>query len=544
LKLHRSVPALCAVAFLAGCAGAAQNAATLPGTGSGSLVAPQAKLVLDIPSSKTDALGKHAAFVSAGTQSVAVVVNAGSPQVFNTVSNSPNCTSSGTGLVCTFSITVPFGNDAISIATYSAANGGGSVLDQGAVSVAIQAGSSSPISITLDGVPASLSVGSLPSGTAYTAFTTPQSFTVTAKDAGGNIIAGTYTAPITLSDSDTSGATTIATMGSDNPPAGELLSSSDTATLDYGGEAIASATISASAANASGGSAIFVPAPPPSPDVYVADALNKTVVKIAAAGGYTTVTTLGSGFNYPWGLALDANGDIFLADQNASNGTIKEILAPDYTTVSTLISGQDYPEMLALDIAGNFFFTVFYTSELNEAIAPGYTTINPIGSGFSGPAGVALDANENVYVSDSNTNAVYEVLASGGYTTVKTLQTGFNYPIGVAVDASDNVFVVDSNNNAVKEILAAGGYTTVKTLGSGFNDPFGVAVDANDNVYVTDAGNSAVKEILAAGGYTTVKTLGSGFNFPIGIWVNNPAVVPGSAQYHRRRSASVGRSLP
>jgi hypothetical protein len=541
------ISALGAFALLAGCSGAPQNAMTLPGT-SGSPAepngAPQVKLLLQIPPRSSASHGRRPGFISPGTLSVVAIVNAGNPQVFNTTLGTPECTGSGNGLACTFSVTVAFGQNTISVATYSATGGAGSLLDQGTVSVEVQLGSSTPpISITLDGIPASLSIGALPNGTEYTAFVAPQSFTVTATDAAGSIIAGTYSMPITLSNSDTSGTTVIATAGSDNPPAGELLSSGDTATLNYTGRPISSATISASAANASSGSATFVPGPPPSPDVYVADALNKTVSEIVAAGGYTTVNTLDSGFNYPWGLTLDTSGDIFLADQNGgSGGTIKEMVAPGYGTVNTLITGQDYPEMIAVDTSGNLFFSDFYTSVVYEAMAPSYTTLNTIGSGFSGPAGVALDANENVYVADSNNDAVYEVLAAGGYTTVKTLQTGFNYPVGVAVDASDNVFVVDSNNNAVKEIVAAGGYTTVNTLGSGFNDPFGVAVDANDNLYVTDAGNSAVKEIVAAGGYTTVKTLGSGFNFPIGVWVDNPAVVPDAAAHLHRPNKKPIRS--
>jgi sugar lactone lactonase YvrE len=243
-----------------------------------------------------------------------------------------------------------------------------------------------------------LSIGTLPSGHTYTAFTAPQSFAVTAKDGAGNIIVGTYTAPITLRNSDTTGATTIATAGS------------DTATLDYGGQAVVSATISAAAANASGASAIFTPGPALPPDIYVSDSLNKTVSQILAAGGYTTVNTLCSGFNYPDGLALDATGNIFLADQyTGSTGTIKQMVAPNYTTINTLVNRLNYPEMVAVDASDNVFFSVTNAGVVYEAMAPTYTTLNPIGSGFSGPAGVALDASDNLFVTDSFNNTVYEV---------------------------------------------------------------------------------------------------------------------------------------
>ncbi len=169
------------------------------------------------------------------------------------------------------------------------------------------------------------------------------------------------------------------------------------------------------------------------PNVYVADFANNAVKEILAASGYTTVNTLGSGFNYPDGVAVDANDNVYVAD--STNNAVKEILA-----------------------------------------AGGYTTVNALGSGFNFPSGVAVDASDNVYVADAANNAVKEILAAGGYTTVNTLGSGFNYPEGVAVDASDNVYVADFSNSAVKEILAAGGYTTINTLGSGFSEPTSVAV--------------------------------------------------------------------
>jgi len=67
------------------------------------------------------------------------------------------------------------------------------------------------------------------------------------------------------------------------------------------------------------------------------------------------ILTLGSGFSNPYGVAVDASGNIFVADY--SNNAVKEILA-----------------------------------------AGGYTTVNTLGSGFAIPTGVAVDANGNVFV--------------------------------------------------------------------------------------------------------------------------------------------------
>ncbi len=122
----------------------------------------------------------------------------------------------------------------------------------------IAAGQANTNTITLDGVPASFSITGVPSGAAGTAFP-PQSVAVSVKDADGNTIMGTYENAVNLSDSDASGATTLATSGSDSPPTGTLLSSNDSVTLSYTGLAIVPATITASASGATSGNATFTP---------------------------------------------------------------------------------------------------------------------------------------------------------------------------------------------------------------------------------------------------------------------------------------------
>jgi streptogramin lyase len=224
--------------------------------------------------------------------------------------------------------------------------------------------------------------------------------------------------------------------------------------------------------------------------------------------------TLGSGFDRPYGIAVDGKGNAFISD--TYNNAVKEVMAAgDYTTVKTLGSGFSFPTGVAIDGSGNLFVADSDNNAIEELLAAGgYTTIKSLGSGFNRPAAVAVDGSGNVFVADQNNSAVKEIVAAGGYTTIITLGSGFDLPAGVAVDGSGNVFVSDTYNDAVKEILAAGGYTTINTLGSGLHRPAGLMVDGNGNVFVADSENNAVKEILAAGGYTTIHTLGSGFNLP------------------------------
>ena len=66
---------------------------------------------------------------------------------------------------------------------------------------------------------------------------------------------------------------------------------------------------------------------PHGPRIYVADADNNAVKKIVVTGGCTsdcTVLTLGSGFSFPLGVAVDGSGDVYVADDG--NNTVKEIV--------------------------------------------------------------------------------------------------------------------------------------------------------------------------------------------------------------------------
>ena len=262
-----------------------------------------------------------------------------------------------------------------------------------------------------------------------------------------------------------------------------------------------------------------------------------------------TISTLGSGFSYPQGVAVDGSRDVFVGD--SVNNAVKEITASSgYNTVNTLAVTNGHfsnPAGLAVDSSGDIFVADVNNNAVKEIVAVGgvvssSSTVNTVGSGFSHPEGVAVDGSGNVFVADNGHNQVKEIVAVGGVvsssSTVNVLGSGFSGPFDVAVDGGGNVFVADYNNNAVKEIVAGTGgapngtvnsSSTVNVVGSGFSSPGGVAVDGGGNVYVADTYNSAMKEIIAGTGgapsgtvnsSSTVNVLGTGFSGPYGVVVD------------------------
>ncbi|MCO5947050.1 cadherin-like beta sandwich domain-containing protein, partial [Mucilaginibacter flavidus] len=258
-------------------------------------------------------------------------------------------------------------------------------------------------------------------------------------------------------------------------------------------------------------------------NIYVADYVNDAVKKIPVGGGAPVV--IGSGFKTPASVAVDAAGNVFVAD--AGNNAIKKIPVGGGAVVS-LGSGFNQPNGVAVDAAGNVYVGD-YGNNLVKKIPVGGGAPVALGSGFSYPAGVAVDATGNVFVADGGNGAVKKIPAGGGAPV--TLYSGTGFPTGVAVDASGNVYVADQNNNAVILIMAAGGNPVV--IGSGFSYPVGVVVDGAGKVYVGDSGNNAVKVIKPVGGYCITPFLPVGLKFSnsTGVLSGTPTSVSPAVNY-------------
>ncbi len=261
-------------------------------------------------------------------------------------------------------------------------------------------------------------------------------------------------------------------------------------------------------------------------NVYVADASNNLIRKITSSGVVTTLAGGGSvggtaygkqngtgraaTFSGPSGVAADASGNVYVADDG--NSLIRKITSSG--VVTTLAGG------------GNV-----------GGLAPGNQNGTGIAATFYKPVGVAADTSGNIYVADQNNNVIRKITSSGVVTTLAgggsvggstsghangtgTAAT-FNQPAGVAVDASGNVYVADLNNHLIRKITSTGVVTTLAGVGGAsghadgtgtaatFNAPTELAVDASGNVYVADTRNHLIRKITSAGVVTTLAGGGS-----------------------------------
>lgn len=280
-------------------------------------------------------------------------------------------------------------------------------------------------------------------------------------------------------------------------------------------------------------------------NVYVADTFNHVIRKISSAGVVTTLVG-----------AVGANGT---ADDNTANAPLARFNAPRGIAIS--------PAGTALYIAdtGATSIRVVALSGVGGTVT-GVTTLVPAGT-FTFPIGIAADAT-HVYVADFSANVIRRVVISGGAVSLfagivgnSTFADGnaatatFSGPSGLALNSdSTALYVADRNNNRVRRITGlsttvavttfagtgtAGSLDTSPGTSSTFSSPTGVAVDASGNVYVTDGANHTIRLISGSGANavtTPLGGLGSGstdgtgnaarFNGPFGIAARTISSVP------------------
>ncbi len=177
-------------------------------------------------------------------------------------------------------------------------------------------------------------------------------------------------------------------------------------------------------------------------------------------------------FKSPSGVAVDASGNVYVSDEYGY--TIRKITQSGGVSVTTLagvantsgyVDGAGttaefyYPYGLAVDSLGN----VFVADEDNNVIRK----ITPAGvvSTFTSsyyPNAIAIDSSNNVYVADDHNNIIeysptgVETDLAGSGVSGSTNGTGvnamFDYPLGLAVDASGVVYVSDSDNDLIRKI--------------------------------------------------------------------------------------------
>lgn len=236
-------------------------------------------------------------------------------------------------------------------------------------------------------------------------------------------------------------------------------------------------------------------------DIFIADSNNARVVEEIpdGAGGYTQTVPIDSGLNFPEAVVVDRSGDLFIADYGLNEVLRETPNGSGYTQSVVDVPMLNHPYGLAVDPSGDLFIADTYNSRVLEEVPNGVGGYNQtvVGSGWDYPNGVAVTSSGDLWVAEPAYGGIIEEVpnGSGGWTRATTL--GAVDATRIAVDGSGDLYVAENDANAVvKETPAqGGGYTSSVVDDVGLNTPDDVAVDSAGHVFIADTGNNRVLDL-------------------------------------------------
>jgi hypothetical protein len=277
----------------------------------------------------------------------------------------------------------------------------------------------------------------------------------------------------------------------------------------------------------------------------------------ACDGGGVASEAQFSGTSSPRGVAVDANGNVYIADEGGDrvdkvsrNGRFVTVAGTGIPCLGVNLpstcgdggpatSGRlDDPEGVAVDGAGNLYIATSIDNKVRKVAADGTistvagtgarctTPTTGCGDGgrataaqLSDPRGIAVDGAGNLYIADTDANKIRKVAQDGTISTIAGTGAGcfdpsatetstispcygpatvataapLNQPLGVTVDRNGNVYVADNYADRIREVTPGGAISTVAGTGPG---DAGCNVDATGHTLNCGDGNHATDSLL------------------------------------------------
>ena len=195
-------------------------------------------------------------------------------------------------------------------------------------------------------------------------------------------------------------------------------------------------------------------------DIDIATGANPALIGAHRVVDSTTPTATLTGLAGPSAVALDAQGNLYVANEAANTVSV---FAPGGTSPTRTLTGVSKPVALAIDAQGNLFVANGnFTGTTVSVFAPGSTSPTRTLTGLSGPSALAFDAQGNLYVANFQFGTV-SVFAPSSTSPTATLK-GVATARALAFDAQGNLYVASGFVGSTVSVFAPGSTTPTATL--------------------------------------------------------------------------------
>ncbi|MCL5096777.1 MAG: chitobiase/beta-hexosaminidase C-terminal domain-containing protein, partial [Candidatus Omnitrophica bacterium] len=191
-----------------------------------------------------------------------------------------------------------------------------------------------------------------------------------------------------------------------------------------------------------------------------------------STAGFSNAVGVAAQFNAPAGLAADASGNVYIADQ--LNNAIRRLNLDTLAVDTVLATNISRPAAIALDGQGRMFIAdtgnnaikVYETNTLklvagsnDRAVSGSADAVIGVNALFKGPRGLLwVGGNTGLLVSDSGNGLLRRIYFNTNYNTysvetyARSSDEGLMTPIGLAIDNQGNTIIVDLGKNALLRI--------------------------------------------------------------------------------------------
>jgi hypothetical protein len=218
----------------------------------------------------------------------------------------------------------------------------------------------------------------------------------------------------------------------------------------------------------------------PAQNLFVTSCINPGSIFEYTPGG-TRSTFAYTGLNYPYGLAFDSSGDLFVANSldDAGTGGYVTKITPGGVQ-STIPSGPD-PKGLAFNSSGDLFETDYHSGNIYKYTPGGalsiFATVAPA------PQALAFNSAGDLFVGTgygSGNESITEITPNG---TQSTFATGLSYIAGLAFNSAGDLFEADGGSGNIYEFTPGGVQSTFAL--AILNGPNDLAFNSAGDLFVT-----------------------------------------------------------